>query len=93
VIEKNRDAMARFARGMHEAQDYTNSHPAQTVDLVASYSGISPADVAKSVRAVDASYADPKELQPVIDILAKYKMIDKSFPADELISSVALRPR
>jgi NitT/TauT family transport system substrate-binding protein len=93
AIEKNRDAMARFVRGMHEAQEYTNTHLAETVDLVASYSGVAASDVAKSVRATDAPYADPKELQPVIDILAKYKVIDKTFPAEELISSVALRPR
>lgn len=93
AIEKNRDAMARFARGMHEAQTYTNTHLAETVDLVASYSGVPAADVARSMRATDAAYADPKELQPVIDILAKYKVIDKSFPAAELISGVAVRPR
>jgi NitT/TauT family transport system substrate-binding protein len=93
TIEKNADAMRRFARAMHEAQEYTNTHLPETVDLVASYSGISAADVAKSVRATDAPYADPKELQPVIDILAKYKVIDKPFPAQELISDVALQPR
>jgi NitT/TauT family transport system substrate-binding protein len=92
TIEKNRDAMARFARAMHESQLYTNTHLPQTVALVASYSGVTANDVAHSIRITDAEYADPKDLQAVIDTLAKYKVIDKPFPAEELISSVALRP-
>jgi len=92
VIVKNPEAMARFARAVHEAAAYTNAHEAETVDLVASYTRATPETVAKMARSVDPEYAEARNLQPVIDVLARYGVLDKAFPAQELISSVALRP-
>ena len=40
----------------------------------------------------DAEYLEPKYLQPLIDVCAKYGLIDKTFPAQEVISSVAVKP-
>jgi len=91
-IAQNRDVMDRFAKAMHEASAYTNTHLADTVDLVAAYSGV-PADVvAKSVRFIDADYLEPRLLQPTIDLCARYQLIDKDFPAADVISSVAVKP-
>lgn len=92
AVEKNLDAMRRLAQGLHEAMLYTNSHLAETVDLVASYSGATPEVVAKMNRATDPEYVDVRNIQPVIDAMAKYGAVDKAFPADELISSAALKP-
>jgi len=56
--------------------------------------GGAPADVvAKSVRFVDAEYLEPRYLQPMIDLCSRYQLIDKDFPAAEVISPVALKPR
>jgi len=93
VIEKNRDMMVRFAKAMHESQVYTNAHLPQTVDIVSAYSGATVDVVAHSVRFIDAEYLEPKNLQPLIDLCAKYGLIDRSFPAQEVISSVAVKPR
>jgi NitT/TauT family transport system substrate-binding protein len=90
-IAANTDAMQRWSRAMRESILYTNTHLRETVDLVAQYSGADPAVVARSVRAIDPEYLDPKEIQPVIDIAFKYKMIDRAFSAEELISPTALR--
>jgi NitT/TauT family transport system substrate-binding protein len=91
-VAANRDVMERFAKAMHEASVYTNAHLADTVDLVAGYSGV-PADVvAKSVRFMDAEYLEPRYLQPMIDLCARYGLIDRDFPATEVISSVAVKP-
>ena len=90
AIERNRDAMSRFAKAMSEAQSYTNTHPAQTVKIVAGYTGMSEDVVAHGTRVVDAERVDPKDVQPLIDVLAKYGFIDRSFPARELVSPVAL---
>lgn len=92
AVEKNLDAMRRLAQGLHEAMLYTNSHLAETVDLVASYSGATPEVVAKMNRATDPEYVDVRNIQPVIDAMAKYGAVDKAFPGDELISSAALKP-
>jgi NitT/TauT family transport system substrate-binding protein len=91
-VEQNRDAMARFAKAMHEASVYTNAHLPQTVDLVAAYSGVTVDAVAHSVRFIDAEYLEPKNLQPMIDLCARYGLIDKAFPAQDVISAAALRP-
>jgi ABC-type nitrate/sulfonate/bicarbonate transport system substrate-binding protein len=78
--------MRRLAKGLREAVLYTNTHSAETVDLVASYSGVAPEVIAKMNRATDPEYVDVHNIQPVIDAMAKYGAIDKGFPADELIS-------
>jgi NitT/TauT family transport system substrate-binding protein len=86
------DAMTRLARALHESSLYTSTHFAETVDLVASYSGVAPDLIAKMNREVDPEYCDPRLIQPVIDALTKYGGIDQGFPAAEIISSAALRP-
>lgn len=93
VVRRRFDAMSRLARGLHDASVYTNTHLPQTVALVASYSGASPETIAKMNRVVDPEYCEVRYIQPVIDALAKYGAIDKGFPAQEIISSAALRPR
>jgi NitT/TauT family transport system substrate-binding protein len=91
-VEKKLDAMTRLARALHEASAFTSTHPAETVELVASYSGATPETVAKMNREVDPEYCDPRLIQPVINALAKYGGIDQAFPAAEIISTAALKP-
>jgi NitT/TauT family transport system substrate-binding protein len=86
------DVMQRFAAAMREASAYTNAHMAETVDLVAGYSGVAPAVVARSARFVDALTIEPALIQPVIDVLVKYNLTSPTFPASQLISPYALRP-
>lgn len=92
VVEKKFDAMQRLARGLHESSLYTNAHLAETVDLVASYSGAPPDAIAKMNRVIDPEYCDVRMIQPVIDAMAKYGGIPNGFPAPEIISSAALKP-
>lgn len=89
-VQKNVDTMHRLALGLHEAVVYCNSHLPQTVDLVASYSGVAPEVIAKMNRAIDPEYVDVRNIQPVIDNMAKYGAIDHGFPAKEIVSSAAL---
>jgi NitT/TauT family transport system substrate-binding protein len=91
VAAAKADAMQRFAQAMREASAYTNAHMAETVDMVAAYSGIAPAVVAHSARFVDALTIDPALIQPVIDVLVKYNLTSPSFLASQLISPYALK--
>lgn len=93
AASKSADAMRQFAIAMHESAAYTNAHLVETVALVASYSGIAPEVVARSVRILDPEYVDVRNLQPVIELLARYGVIERSFPAQEIISEFALKPR
>ena len=90
-VAANRDAFTRFARGMHEAVVYTNAHPIEMNDLVASFTKMDPAVVARTPRTTDPEWLEARWLQPVIDVAYKYKLIDRVFPAEELFSSVLVR--
>jgi NitT/TauT family transport system substrate-binding protein len=90
-VTQHPDVMARFARAMHESAIYNNAHMADTVGLVSSFTAIPPDVVAHSVRAIDGEYVAPRYIQPLIDAAAKYGMIPKAFPAEDIISPAALK--
>jgi NitT/TauT family transport system substrate-binding protein len=93
AVAKKKDAMRRFALAMHESILYSNSHPADMVELIASYTGIAPDVIRNTSRTIDPEYVEPKYVQPFIDFAAKYNLIDKRFDAGEIISDVAVKPR
>lgn len=92
-VDQNLEVMRRLAQALHEAVVYCNTHLPETVDLVAAYSGASPDVIAKMNRFTDPEFIDVRNIQPVIDAVAKYGAIDKSFPASDLISAAAYEPR
>ncbi len=83
--EANTKAATGFARALREASIYVNGHEAQTVDLLAKYSGIEPREIAKMTRVQNGTSLDPALIQPVIDACATYKLIDALFDAKALI--------
>ncbi|HEY5339599.1 MAG TPA: ABC transporter substrate-binding protein, partial [Candidatus Aquilonibacter sp.] len=82
---KNADVVARFARVIAEASAYTNTHPAETVDMIAKFTGVAPEDVAGMTRVTCGLKLDPAQIQPVVDVAAKYKIIPARFDAREMI--------
>jgi len=89
--DKQPDAMRRFSEAIREASAYTNSHLHELVEFVASFTGATPETVAHSVRNLYAEYAEPSQIQPVIDALGSYGVIAATFPATTLISPYAFR--
>jgi NitT/TauT family transport system substrate-binding protein len=90
-VSQHEEAMSRFVRAMHESAIYNNAHLAQTVDLVSSFSSVPPDVIAHTVRSLDGDYVVPRYIQPLIDFAAKYGMIPRAFPAEDVISPVALK--
>jgi NitT/TauT family transport system substrate-binding protein len=90
--DNHREILDRFEHVMVEANAYTNGHFAETLPLIAQYSGLDPTAIAHMTRSVAALYLDARDIQPLIDSAAKYKVISRSFPAEELFSSTALKP-
>ena len=90
-VAKHRDIVERFERVMQQAEAYANTHHAETLDLVVAFTGIDASLVAGMTRPTYPNALDPRDIQPLIDAEVKYKVIDKTFPAAEMISSVALR--
>lgn len=91
-IAKNRDTVEKFLRVMRQASEYADAHHAEMVPIVAAYTKLDPDLVAKTIKDAGSPYLDPKTVQPMINIAAKYEIIDKPFNAAEMISPAALRP-
>jgi NitT/TauT family transport system substrate-binding protein len=81
---KNADVVTRFARVVAEASAYTNTHLAETVDMIAKFTDVAPEDVANMTRVTCGTKLDPAQIQPVIDVALKYKLIPARFDAREM---------
>lgn len=93
-IDRNRDVVDRFVRVIRDATLYTNTHKAEMIPIVAAYLKLDPALVAKTMKGAEGAYLDPALVQPMIDVSAKYGLIEHGFNAADLISPAALkRPR
>jgi NitT/TauT family transport system substrate-binding protein len=80
----NLDAMKRFANVIRQAAIYTNAHGAEMIPLLTANTGMDPGVAARMKRALNGVNFDPSQVQPVIDIEAKYKVIPQRFDAREL---------
>jgi len=85
---KNRDTVARFAKALNRASDYCNTHVAETSPLLVQYTGMDAQAVATMRHGFMATSFDPGAIQPVIDLMAKYKNIPSGFDARALLSTV-----
>ena len=87
--DKHADVARRFARVWAQAAAYVNAHHEEMEPGLATYMSI-PLDVLhKMTRGVYATTMTAADIQPVIEAAAKYQMIDKAFPAQELIDTTA----
>jgi NitT/TauT family transport system substrate-binding protein len=77
-------AVALFAQSMREAVEWAQKNPAQCPAILAKYLKVDPVVVAASPRTYFAKALDPAQLQPGIDLTAKYAKFP-TFPAQELI--------
>jgi ABC-type nitrate/sulfonate/bicarbonate transport system substrate-binding protein len=91
----NADALARFASVLRQASIYANAHGNELIPLLVSNTGMEPDVAAKMRRAMNGVNFDPSQVQPVIDIAAKYKVLPHGFDAREMfLNSVpATKPK
>lgn len=84
-VAGHRKVVETFIRVLREAAIYTNAHPAETVAMVAAFSGIPIAVVRTMPRNLSGTMLDPALFQPVVDAAAKYGVLSRPFPARELL--------
>jgi NitT/TauT family transport system substrate-binding protein len=84
-VDKNRDTVARFAKVMAQAAAYSNTHLAETVPLFAAFANIDAETAAQMHHTWEATEFDPRSIQPVIDLAAKYKIIPRELDARDFI--------
>ena len=87
-IAKNKATVSSFVKAMRTANAYVSDHAAETVSVMAAYTKLDPARIAKMNRITYAATLDPKLIQPMIDACAKYNVIPAAFDAKDMIASV-----
>ena len=92
-VNTHRDVVAKFAAVMKDAEAYCNAHPNDTVNDIATYTGLAPALIAHMIHPLYPEALDPADIQPVIDTAVKYKLLDHGFDAGDVISPVAVKAR
>ena len=78
------DLVARFATAITDAGKWANANPAKVVPIVANHLKSDPDAVAATPRTVFADRLVAAQIQPWIDITARYAKFP-SFPAAELV--------
>lgn len=82
---KNTDVLARFRKGTAEGVTYAVAHRAEMLPVLAKFTGIDVSVLATTVPTIMGTTLDPRLIQPVIDIAAKYNVLAKAFPAKDVI--------
>jgi NitT/TauT family transport system substrate-binding protein len=75
------------AEALKKSAMYCNAHHAQTVDLIAKFTSLEPAQVAKMTRVEQGTELDPKLVEPVVDAMLKYKTLAQPVDAREMMFS------
>jgi hypothetical protein len=70
---------------LQQANKYANAHMAELTPLLIANTGLEPAAAARMAHARLGEGLDPSEVQPIIDICAKYKTIPQRFDAREML--------
>lgn len=86
-IHKNPDAAKKLADVIYETARWANDkrNRARSGEILASVAKLDPSVVQSMTRATYAVNADPKLLQPPLDIAYKYKFLDRGMAASELL--------
>ena len=81
----NADVLRRFTETIYETARWANGHQGETLQILSKIAKIEIERVRTMNRVVWATSLDPRLMQPVLDIAAKYKLIDRPVAAADLI--------
>jgi NitT/TauT family transport system substrate-binding protein len=79
------DLVRKFQEAIRQTAVWSNKNHDKTALILAREAKINPDTVAKMVRSVYPERLDPAQIQPVIDVTAKYGLLPAPFPASEMI--------
>jgi ABC-type nitrate/sulfonate/bicarbonate transport system substrate-binding protein len=89
-VGEHHDAVERFLRATQDASTYVAAHENESAALIAEFTGVDPASIANIRHSTRGVLLGPADLQPVIDVAARYKVIPKTFAAQDMICACAL---
>ena len=79
------DVIRRFAAAMRETSDCANKNPAKSAVILSKYTSVDLATINASTRVRFQSALTPAMLQPTIDLMVRYKLIDGPVRAEDMI--------
>jgi NitT/TauT family transport system substrate-binding protein len=82
---KRPEVVRTFTRVVAAAAVYANGHHAETAAIMSDFTRIPLATVLRMPRSLEGVTLNPELIQPVITAAAKYGLLKKTFPAQELI--------
>ncbi len=88
-VKDHSDLVARFAAAMSEASRWANANPAKSSEILLNVTRMNPDLYAKVVHARYADHVSAMEVQPQIDLAARYGLFSQTFPAADLIYNPA----
>ena len=82
---KHRDQLQRFGKIVGDASAYVNAHPADVADVIATFTGLSAAQILANGISFLATSTGARDIQPLIDAMAKYGLIANRFDANDFL--------
>jgi NitT/TauT family transport system substrate-binding protein len=82
---KNKEAGKRVAEVIVSAASYTNQHHADLTAVIADLVGATPESIARMTYPTAGTTLSVAEMQPMIDIAARYGLIEKRYDARAMI--------
>ena len=79
------DLVRRFVSATRETAQWANRNPERSLPILVKYTKLDPQIARQVVRARFTETLTPQIIQPSVDIMVRYKLIDASYPAQELI--------
>jgi len=83
-LDKNLETARRFTVVMRQTAEWANKNHSAFPPILSKYTKIPPELIAAEQHTLYGTYLDPKVIQPIIDVSAKYKILPKAFNASEL---------
>jgi NitT/TauT family transport system substrate-binding protein len=90
-VDSHRDLVERYLRATQEASQYIAAHESESAGIIGRFTGVDPAQLTGIKHAQRGTAIAPVDLQAVIDAALKYKVIQTTIPAQDMICSCAPR--
>lgn len=84
-VAKNPDLAKRFTRAIYDVARWANTHQSDTAPILSQLTHVDVDLIRSMNRATYATTLDQRLMQPVLDIAAKYKVLDRRISASELV--------
>ena len=82
---KHRDMLKRFGKIIGDASNYVNTHPADAAAVYEPFANLPAATILESGISFLATSVEPRDIQPLIDEMAKYGLIDHRLDANDFL--------